>query len=103
VWKPELSLGNALFDALDDDERHGIDLDSIHTTSFRDPIFGGYRRVWIDHVLYSRNKPEGWASDALVRREFAGAQAGEVAMIWEKYPNASDHHPVMVRINSDRL
>ena len=81
VWKPDLSLGNALFDSLDDDDQQAIELDSIFTTSFRDPIFGGYRRVWIDHVLYSKNKADGWIADAVARREFAGQQPGEIAMI----------------------
>ncbi|MCP4203766.1 MAG: hypothetical protein GY769_17750 [bacterium] len=103
VWKPELGLGNALFDALDDDDRMAIKLDSIYTTSFRDPIFGDYRKVWIDHVLYSRNATAGWLSAAAPRRDFAGANPGETLRIWEKYPHASDHFPVTVNIETDLL
>jgi hypothetical protein len=103
VWKPDLGLGNALFDALDADDQHSVNLDSVHTTSFRDPIFGSYRKVWIDHVLYSKNKADGWIGNAEAKRAFAGAQPGEVEMIWSKYPHASDHHPVIAQIDSDLL
>ena len=77
VWRPHLALGNALFDTLPEDRRQAIDLDAIYTTSFRDPLFGNYRRVWIDHVLYSR-RPEGpWVHDARVRTVFGQNAQGE--------------------------
>jgi len=103
VWKPSLSLGNALFDALDDDDQHDIDVGSIYTTSFRDPLFGNYRKVWLDHILYSMNAGDAWVSEAQVFHEFVDEQSGERQPIWRKYPHASDHHPVFARINSDEL
>jgi len=102
IWKPALTLGNALFDSLSDERQHDIDLDSIYTTSFRDPMFNSYRKVWIDHLLYSNNKPRGWVSKGQPRREFKN-QNGDTVMIWSKYPHASDHHPVTAEINSDLL
>ena len=103
VWKPELSLGNGLYDSLGDEEKWRVELESIHTTSFRDPIFGTYRNVWIDHILYSRNKTDIWLSKTEPRREFIDSQTGETVMIWSKYPHASDHHPVSAQIDSDLL
>jgi endonuclease/exonuclease/phosphatase family metal-dependent hydrolase len=103
VWNPEVSLGNALFDTLDDEDRAVLDFESLYTTSFRDPIFANYRKVWIDHILYSRNKTAGWISSAEAKREFAGASPGETEKIWSKYPHASDHQPVVAEINSDLL
>ena len=103
VWKPKLTLGNALYDALDDEDRHEIAIDDISTSSFRDPLIDSYRKVWLDHVLYSNNKAEQWLGEGKVFREFAGANPGETEMIWRKYPHASDHHPVFARIDSAKL
>ena len=103
VWKPQYTLGNALFDTLDIDDQRSIALESIYTTSFRDPIFGSYREVWIDHILYTKNKEIGWISNATPKREFRSDQPGEVAMIWQKYPHASDHHPVIAQIDTEKL
>ena len=102
VWKPSLTLRNALFDALSDEKQHNIELESIYTTSFRDPMFNNYRKVWIDHLLYSNNKPHGWLSNAQARREFQD-QNGNPIMIWKQFPHASDHQPVTAVINSDLL
>lgn len=102
VWKANLSLGNALFDSLDDEDQHNIQLDSIYTTSFKDPLFDQYRKVWIDHLLYSRNRSQPWVSQAQVRRDFTDDN-GEPIKIWSKYPNASDHHPVTVAVNTEFL
>ncbi len=102
VWKPHLSLGNALFDSLSDEKQHDIELDSVYTTSFKDPMFGSYRKVWIDHLLYSKNKPDNWISEGQARQEFLDDN-GEAIKIWSKYPNASDHHPVTATIDSDLL
>jgi exonuclease III len=98
VWKPNLCLGNVLYDALDVDKRWEIDFSSIHTTSFRDPIFHTYRKVWIDHILYSRNHPELWIDNAKVHNIMPNGD-----MIWEKYKFASDHFPVTVEIDTDRI
>lgn len=98
VWKPGLCLGNALYDALDEDERWMIDLSSIHTTSFRDPIFHTYRKVWIDHMLYSRNRPKPWVCNAKVHNVMSDGKK-----MWEKYKFASDHFPVTVEIDTDAI
>ena len=98
VWRPHLALGNALFDELSERDREAIDLESVYTTSFRDPLFGNYRRVWIDHLLYSRRASGPWVREATVRTVFGQNAAGEDVRIWEKYPHASDHHPIVVTI-----
>ncbi len=98
VWKPVLCLGNVLYDALDDDKRREINLSSIHTTSFRDPIFHNYRKVWIDHILYSRNHPEKWLSNGVFHDEMPDG-----SKIWRKYKYASDHYPITVDIDSDKI
>ncbi len=103
VWKPQLGLGNALFDALDSEDQWAVNLESIYTTSFRDPIFETYRKVWIDHILYSLNKPRGWIANAVPRRAFAGDQPNTTSMIWQKYPHASDHFPVTAQIDTSML
>ena len=95
VWKPSLCLGNALYDAMDEDDQRLIDLSSIHTTSFRDPIFGTYRKVWIDHILYSRNRPVPWLSDATVHNVMPDDQ-----MVWTKYRYASDHFLITVQLDT---
>jgi endonuclease/exonuclease/phosphatase family metal-dependent hydrolase len=88
-WRPQLSLGNALYDSLDEDDRESLDFSSIETASFKDPIFDNvYQRVWIDHILYSTNH-RGWISDAAVWETMTDGQA-----IYRKYPYASDHFPV---------
>jgi hypothetical protein len=34
---------------------------TIHTTSFKDPIFNGvYQKKWFEHILYSRNQAGVW-------------------------------------------
>lgn len=96
VWKPELCLGNALFDALSDRDRENLNFSPIYTTSFADPIFNYmWHKVWIDHVLYTRNLETAWIRDARVHRIFSGDQP-----IWEKYEHSSDHYPVSVTVNT---
>ena len=95
VWKPDLNLGNALFDALKPDHRWEIDLSSIHTTSFKDPIFQTYRKAWIDHVLYSLNQPSRFIEDAVVHEKMASGEK-----IWKEYPYASDHFPITVAVST---
>lgn len=97
-WKPELCLGNVLFDALDDDDQWEINLSPIHTTSFKDPIFDNYRKVWIDHILYSRNRPENWVSCARVYEKLPDGQ-----MVWRKHKYASDHFLITADIDSEKL
>lgn len=98
VWKPGLCLGNALYDSLDDDDRWEIDLSSISTTSFKDPIFDNYRKVWIDHILYTRNRPNSWIGNAISREEMPDGQK-----VWRKYRYASDHFLVTADIDVDKL
>ncbi len=89
VWKPGLSLGNALFDALNDRDRARLDFNDVTTTRFADPIFNDtYHRVMIDHILYSRNIP-GWVAPGEVPRETAAGT---------EYWKISDHFPVVAKI-----
>lgn len=94
VWKPDLSLGNALFDALDDRDRARLDFSDVTTTRFADPIFNDtFHRVMIDHILYSRSTP-GWVSSAEVPRTTAAGTA---------YWKISDHFPVVAEITAPSL
>lgn len=96
VWQPDLCLGNALFDALPKKEKNALDFSDIQTTSFKDPIFNNmWHRVWIDHVLYTRNRADEWVKDAQVHEMMAGDEP-----IWRKYKHASDHFPVSVMIDT---
>lgn len=92
VWKPDLTLGNAIFDRLDADDRDRLNFEELSTTSFADPIFDGtYHRVWIDHILYTRNAPPGWVSEGEIVRDFGG---DPVLRYWE----VSDHAPVAATV-----
>ena len=94
VWHPETSLGNALFDSLSEKDRRELRFSKIHTASFADPIFNHtYHRVWIDHLLYSKNTTADWVTDAQVHIEMEGGQK-----LWQKYPHASDHFPITAAI-----
>ena len=94
VWKPELCLRNALFDALDDENRARLNFEKIATASFRDPIFNDtWHREWIDHLLYTDNLEEPWIADALVRSKMPDGSP-----IWKKYEYASDHYPISVSV-----
>lgn len=89
VWKPDLCLGNALFDALDDRDRARLNFSEVTTTRFADPIFNDtYHRVMIDHILYSRNTP-GWVAPGEVPRKTAAGT---------EYWKISDHFPVVAEI-----
>ncbi|MEA3334721.1 MAG: hypothetical protein U9R25_02355 [Chloroflexota bacterium] len=95
VWKPELCLGNALFDSLTERQQEKLDFSNLSTTSFRDPIFNNtYHHVWIDHIIYSKNMPVGWVRDADVPMIYAG-QPFRI-----RYPHASDHYPVLAEIDT---
>ena len=94
VWKPELCLRNALFDALDEDEQEELDFEAIWTTSFQDPIFNNtWHNEWIDHVLYTGSPDGSWVGAARVHRYMP-----DDTPIWEKYEHASDHYPVSVTV-----
>lgn len=92
VWRPELSLGNALYDRLEEKKKARLDFRDNFTTSFRDPIFENtFHRVWIDHILYSRGQGR-WVREAEVTR---GAEIdGEDFPFWQ----ISDHYPVSATI-----
>jgi len=96
IWKPGQALGNALFDALKPKEKINLDFSSIHTTSFRDPIFNNvYQKEWIDHILYSKSPSSNWLCNAKVNRNMPDGIS-----IWKKYEHASDHYPVSVEVTT---
>ena len=89
VWRPHLTLGNALFDALKTADQRKLDFDSLSTTRFQDPIFNDvYHYPWIDHVLYS-HVGKSWVSGATVKRKMADDTP---------YYLVSDHYPVRVEL-----
>lgn len=91
VWQPRLTLGNALFDNLDADDARALDFAGLSTTRFPDPIFNDtHHRVWIDHILYSRNAAPGWIGDAQIPRETAEGL---------EYWKISDHFPVTAMVD----
>ncbi len=93
VWRPFLSLGNALFDTLSEKDQAELNFEKIYTTSFKDPIFNNvWQKEWIDHILYSYNRAE-WVKNARVSSEMPDGQK-----IWSKCPHASDHYPIMAEI-----
>ncbi|MBN1247409.1 MAG: hypothetical protein JXC32_07105 [Anaerolineae bacterium] len=94
IWRPELCLGNALFDVLKPREQEDLDFGSITTTSYKDAIFNNtWHRVWIDHILYSKNAPAPWVEDAFVYTETADGTP-----VWKAYPHASDHFAVVATV-----
>ena len=95
VWKPNLILRNALFESLCKDSRKNEDFSSLSTTRFEDPIFSStYHKVWIDHIMYSNHKQKDvpWVRGAKIHKSVE--VKGEKKMIWNAFPNASDHQPV---------
>jgi len=93
VWRPFLSLGNALFDSLSETDQERLRFEKIYTTSFKDPIFNNvWQKEWIDHILYSYNRAE-WVKNAQIHIEMPDGKK-----IWEKYPHASDHFPITAEI-----
>ncbi|MDX2048305.1 MAG: hypothetical protein SFU87_16060 [Chitinophagaceae bacterium] len=94
IWRPQFCMGNALFDTLSVNDQKNLNFEKIHTTTFKDPIFNNvWHREWIDHILYSLNKP-GWAVNAKVHQTMSDGKK-----IWEKFKHASDHIPISVEIN----
>ncbi|MBM9593113.1 hypothetical protein [Roseitranquillus sediminis] len=90
IWRPDLILGNALFDALQGDSAPTFE--DLWTVEFPDPIFEETRhRVWTDHLLYSRNVRSDWISDArILRSTCQGTPFSEI----------SDHCPVRALIDT---
>jgi hypothetical protein len=94
IWKPELCLHNALFDALSKKEKKDLDFSKIATTRFRDPIFNDVTiRDWIDHLLYSPSDST-WVYNAK-----ANENMPDGTPIWKKYPHSSDHYPITATIS----
>lgn len=86
IWQPEFILGNAIYDTY-----RTLD---VSTTRFPDPIFNfnyKYHYVWIDHILYTKNRP-GWTSNGTIYQDMRDGK------IWRQYPHASDHQPISVEI-----
>ena len=94
VWQPDLTLRNALFDSLDEDDRHRLDLSSLSTTRFSDPIFNNtYHYVWIDHILYSQTgSAQNWVTGAEIVKRLADDTP---------YYKTSDHYPVVATVSID--
>ncbi len=96
VWKPDLCLGNALFDTLKPEVQEQLDFSALYTTSYRDPIFDNtYQHDWIDHILYSRCQLDHWVRHSQLHRPMPDGTP-----IWEKYKHASDHFPLSVEIDT---
>ena len=96
IWKPDLCLGNAMFDALDEEDRDDVKLSVLSTTRFRDPIFNyAHHEVWIDHIMYSRNQPHQWVTEGKIHERLPDNN-----LIWQEFPYASDHYPVSAVINT---
>ena len=92
VWAPHLTLGNALYDTCGRDYSEPDAFDQLWTMQFSDPISERIKhRGWVDHVLYSRNAPEGWCAGAQIPRATLGGLPFEAI---------SDHFPVTVRVDT---
>jgi len=92
IWRPDLCLGNALFDSLKEKDKKNLNFAAIATTRFQDPIFNDtWHNEWIDHILYSRRVDPMFVSSAQVH-----SHMGDGRPIWQKYKHASDHYPVSV-------
>jgi endonuclease/exonuclease/phosphatase family metal-dependent hydrolase len=90
MWKPDLCLGNALFDSLKEKDRANLNFGAIDTTRFKDPIFNDtWHNEWIDHILYSRCTDPVFVAQAQVHKKMSDER-----FIWEKYRHASDHYPI---------
>lgn len=91
VWEPSFTLGSALFDSLSAKDKARLNFEKNYTTSFEDPIFDGqYQREWIDHILYTRNRP-GWVHSARIIREI-----GQNPVL--KMHEVADHYPVAATV-----
>ncbi|NNE76476.1 MAG: hypothetical protein HKN31_05320 [Pricia sp.] len=98
VWRPHLTLGNAVFDTLSEKDQKELDLSDLYTATFPDPIFNySYRRSWIDHILYSQWKSL-WVKNAEIIHD---ASSGEP--MYREFPEASDHRPVTCYIDMEEL
>lgn len=93
VWRPHMTLGNALFDTLSAADQAARKFNSLATTRYRDSIQNNaYHKVWIDHLLYTRNVP-GWVTNAVIHERMSDNRS-----VWSAFPAASDHYPVSVTV-----
>ena len=98
IWKPNLTLGNVMYDVLNEKKKAKLDFEELYTASFADPIFNNkYQKAWIDHILYSRAK-DGWIGQGEIIETMADGEK-----IYKKYPKSSDHFPVTCLIDIDKL
>lgn len=89
VWFPKLTMGNALFDSLSENDRKNMRFEKIVTTSFRDMLFNNmYHDEWIDHILYSRQFAN-WVINAVAHKKLAEGFIYEAP-----YKHSSDHYPL---------
>jgi hypothetical protein len=92
VWAPHLTLGNALFDAVGAEYSAPDTFSDIWTMKFPDPISDRVlHSAWVDHILYTRNAPDGWCAGAKIPRATLGGIP---------YTTISDHLPVTARIDT---
>ncbi len=96
IWKPELCLRNALYDALAPKDREALNFEKIVTASFRDPIFNNVtQREWIDHILYTAGLGNLWVTGAQ-----AVSRSADGRFLWDKYKYASDHFPIAATVTT---
>jgi endonuclease/exonuclease/phosphatase family metal-dependent hydrolase len=91
VWRPDLTLGNALFDSLEEDDQQKLDFRSLSTTRYADPIFNDeYHYVWIDHILYSQtSSASDWVQGAEIKKRMEDDTP---------YYRIADHYPVLASV-----
>ena len=95
VWAPQLTMGNALFDATGKSHSAPDTFRDLWTMKFPDPISDRVMHpAWVDHILYSRNAPDGWCAGARIPRSTLGGIPFEAI---------SDHYPVTVRIDTTNI
>ena len=77
VWRPELCLGNALFDALPVKDQQALDFEDLATTRFSDPIFNDtFHKVWIDHICIRATATAPGSRTARCTRAWATKRSG---------------------------
>jgi|GEM_PF-826210 len=100
VWRPELALRNAIFDALPEKHKREMKFTSFMTTAYDDQIFNTEKKInaWIDHILYTDNYKKAWVTDACIYDVPLDAKKckDKIEDYLKKYRHASDHAPVSV-------
>lgn len=91
-WAPERTLSNALFDEVGRAYSEPDAFADLWTMRLPDPWTPRViHRAWVDHILYSRNAPDGWCAGASIPRATVGGLP---------FDTVSDHFPVTVRIDT---